>query len=113
MENVIDQIGQNVVGYMPHLAGALAILILGWLVARVVAAIIRRALGRTNLDNRLAQWLMGETVAVENGIARGAFYLIMIFVLVAFFQALGLTLPTEPLNHLLNQIFAFAPQLIG
>jgi hypothetical protein len=113
MEDVMDQISQNVVGYMPHLAGALAILILGWLVARVVAAIIRRALGRTNLDNRLAQWLMGETVAVENGIARGAFYLIMVFVLVAFFQALGLTLPTEPLNRLLNQIFAFAPQLIG
>lgn len=113
MDNVIDQIGQNVVGYMPHLAGALAILILGWLIARVVAAIVRRALGRTNLDNRLAHWLTGETVAIENVIARGAFYLIMIFVLVAFFQALGLTLPTEPLNRLLNQIFAFAPQLIG
>jgi hypothetical protein len=113
MDNVIDQIGQNVVGYMPHLAGALAILILGWLVARVVAAIVRRALGRTNLDNRLAHWLTGETVAIENVIARGAFYLIMIFVLVAFFQALGLTLPTEPLNRLLNQIFAFAPQLVG
>jgi hypothetical protein len=35
------------------------------------------------------------------------------FVLVGFFQALGLTLPTEPLNRLLNQIFAFAPQLLG
>ena len=73
MDNVIDQIGQIVGGYMPHLAGALAILIFGWLAARVVAALVRRALGRTQLDNRLAQWLMGETVAVENGIARGAF----------------------------------------
>jgi mechanosensitive ion channel-like protein len=39
MENVVDQIGQNVVDYMPHLAGALAILILGWLVARVVPSL--------------------------------------------------------------------------
>jgi len=39
MDNVIDQIGQNVAGYLPRLAGALAILILGWLVARVVAVI--------------------------------------------------------------------------
>ncbi|MGH7809728.1 MAG: mechanosensitive ion channel family protein [Candidatus Binatia bacterium] len=49
MDSVIDQIGQIIGGYMPHLAGALAILILGWLGARVVAAIIRRGLGRTNL----------------------------------------------------------------
>jgi hypothetical protein len=41
------------------------------------------------------------------------FYLIMIFVLVAFFQALGLTLPTEPLNQLLTQVFQFVPQLLG
>ena len=113
MDNVIDQVNQIVGGYMPHLIGALAILVVGWIVARVVAAIVRSALGRTHIDNRLARWLMAETVAVENGVARGVFYLIMGFVLVAFFQTLGLTLPTEPLNRLLNQIFEFAPQLIG
>jgi len=113
VDNIIDQINQILAGYLPQLIGALAILVLGWLVARIVAAIVRSALRRTNLDNRLAQWLMGESVAVEDGVARGVFYLIMVFVLVAFFQTLGLTLPTEPLNRLLNQIFAFAPQLIG
>ena len=113
MDNIIDQINQILAGYLPQLIGALAILVLGWLVARIVAAIVRSALRRTNLDNKLAQWLMGEAVAVEDGVARGVFYLIMVFVLVAFFQTLGLTLPTEPLNRLLNQIFAFAPQLIG
>jgi hypothetical protein len=113
MDNIIDQINQNVVGYVPHLIGALAILVLGWLVARVIAALVRGALRRTNIDNKLVQWLTGEAVAVEDGVARGVFYLIMIFVLVAFFQALGLTLPTEPLNRLLTQIFAFAPQLLG
>ncbi|HVO94619.1 MAG TPA: hypothetical protein VMT22_17350, partial [Terriglobales bacterium] len=113
MDNIIDQINQMVVGYVPHLIGALAILVLGWLVARILAAIVRGALRRTNVDNKLAHWLMGGAVAVEDGIARCVFYLIMVFVLVAFFQALNLTLPTEPLNRLLNQIFAFAPQLIG
>jgi hypothetical protein len=37
----------------------------------------------------------------------------MILVLVGFFQTLGLTLVTEPLNRLLNQFFQFAPQLFG
>jgi hypothetical protein len=113
MQAAFDQIGQNVFGYVPHLIGALVILILGWLVARVVAAIVRGGLRRTNLDNRLALWIAGEPIPIEEWIARGMFYLIMIFVLVAFFQALGLTLPTEPLNQLLTQVFQFAPQLLG
>jgi hypothetical protein len=113
MQAAFDQIGQNVFAYVPHLIGALVILILGWLVARVVAAIVRGGLRRTNLDNRLALWIAGEPIPIEEWIARGIFYLIMIFVLVAFFQALGLTLPTEPLNQLLTQVFQFAPQLLG
>ena len=64
MDNVIDQMGQIIGGYVPQLAAALAILILGWLAARVVAAIVRRALRRINLDNKLAHWLMGEAVAI-------------------------------------------------
>jgi hypothetical protein len=50
---------------------------------------------------------------VERWIARGVFWLIMIFVLVAFFQVLGLTLITDPLNQLLIQIFQYAPRLVG
>ncbi len=113
MDNIFDQINQIVGGYVPQLVGAFAILVLGWLLASIVAAIVRGGLRRTNLDNRLAQWLVGETVAIEEGAARTVFYLLMTFVLVAFFQTLGLTLPTEPLNRLLNQIFEFAPHLIG
>jgi hypothetical protein len=66
------------------------------------------ALRRTTLDNRLARWVMGEAAAegveVERQVARGVYYLIMLFVLIAFFQTLGLTLITEPLNQLLIQV---------
>jgi len=117
MEAILDQITQLVGDYIPNLIGALAILIIGWLVALVVSAIVRRALRRTTLDNRLARWIVGEDEAkafeVERWIAKGVYYLIMLFVLIAFFQALGLTLITEPLNQLLVQFFEFAPRLLG
>ncbi len=117
MEVILDQITQLVGAYIPNLIGALAILIIGWLVALVVSAIVRRALRRTTLDNRLARWIVGEDEAkafeVERWIAKGVYYLIMLFVLIAFFQALGLTLITEPLNQLLVQVFEFAPRLLG
>jgi hypothetical protein len=113
----LEQITRLVGGYIPNLIAALAILIVGWLVALIISAIVRGVLRRTSLDNRLAGWIMGEEAAegveMERQIARGVYYLIMIFVLIAFFQTLGLTLITEPLNQLLIQVFQYAPRLLG
>jgi hypothetical protein len=117
MQVIWDQITRLVGAYIPNLIAALAILIVGWLVALIVSAIVRGVLRRTSLDNRLARLIMGEKAAegveMERQIARGVYYLIMIFVLIAFFQALGLTLITEPLNQLLIQVFQYAPRLLG
>ena len=116
MQVILDQITQLVGAYIPNLIGALAILIIGWLVALVVSAIVRRALRRTTLDNRLARWIVGEekaeAIEVERWIAKGVYYLILLFVLVAFFQTLGLPIITEPLNQLLIHVFQSAPRLL-
>jgi len=117
MQVILDQITRLVGAYIPNLVAALAILIVGWLVALIVSAIVRGVLRRTSLDNRLARLIMGEKAAegveMERQIARGVYYLIMLFVLIAFFQTLGLTLITEPLNQLLIQVFQYAPRLLG
>ena len=57
LSNVTDQVSQLVGGDLPNLLGALAILAIGWLGALVVATVVRRALHRTTLDNRLAAWM--------------------------------------------------------
>ncbi len=113
----MEQMINEIMTYVPSLLGALAILILGWLIALVVSKIIQTLLHKTTLDDRVAKMIAGEEKAkkieIEKGIAKGVFYLIMLFVIVAFFQTLGITLITEPLNRLLNQLFEFAPKLLG
>jgi hypothetical protein len=117
MQEALDQITQSISAYVPNLIGALAILAIGWLVALIVSAVIRSLLKRTTLDNKLAAWITGdkssESVPVEDWIAKGIFYLIMLFVLVGVFDRLGLRLITEPVQLLLNQIFEFAPRLLA
>ena len=117
MELALDETGKVVSTYVPNLLGALAILVIGWLVARIIAALVAGALRRTQLDNRLARWIAGDergkAIPIEIWISRAVFYLLMIFVLVGFFQALQLTLPSEPLNRLLVRLFQFVPQLVG
>jgi hypothetical protein len=117
MDATLDQISGVIAAYVPNLIGALAILVIGWLVARIITALMRSALHRTNLDNRIAQWIRGDqpegVFPIEQWIAKVVFYLLMIFVLVAFFQTLGLTLPTEPLNRLLSEVFQFLPHIVA
>jgi len=117
MQGVLDQITQYIGAYIPNFIGALAILVIGWLVALLVSAIVHRMLRHTELDDRLARWIVGEekaeAVKAERWIAKGVYYLIMLFVLVGFFQTLGLTIITEPLNQLLIRAFQYAPRLLS
>ena len=117
MESSMDEVGKIIELYVPKLLGALAILILGWIIARIGGALCRAALHRTGLDNQLARWVAGNesarAIPIEDWVGKTVFYLLMIFVLVAFFEALGLTLPAEPLNRLLVPLFQFAPQLLA
>jgi len=100
------------------LAIALIILVLGYIVARVVAGIIRRLLKRTDLDNRLADALSqpGEErrFQVEDVIAKGVFWILMIFVFVAFFERIGLPGIAAPLSAFLNNVTTdYLPSLVG
>ena len=113
MDDIFDQIRDAV----PEAIGALALLIVGWIAARFVANLVRKALLRTEVDNRVARWITGkedaEAIPVEDWLSKGVYYLILLFVLVGFFEILNLTVITEPLNRLLNQLFDYAPKLLG
>ena len=112
---IFQTIGDNIGGFLPSLLAALAVLLAGWIVALLISRLLGRGLRRLSLNERLGRWV-GEPaggVDVEGGVSRVVFWLLMILVLVAFFQILGLTLITEPLNNLLNQVFGYLPQLIG
>lgn len=113
----VTEMWSEVVTFLPSLLSAILVLVAGWLLALLAAAITRWALGRTRLDNRLVAWTTGEEkpggVEVERWFSKGVYYLVMLFVLVAFFEVLGLTLVTEPLNRLLTQVVGFLPRLLG
>lgn len=117
MQEVLDQLQQSTTQQLPNLLAALAILVFGWIAAALLSSGVRYVLHRTTLDNRLAAWLSrgggDRPIPVETWTSRGVFYLVMLFVLVAFFQQLGLTLMVQPVNQLLTQVFDFAPRLAG
>lgn len=94
----------------------LLILIIGYIVARLVAGITRRLLKRTKLDNRLAGALSEpeerREFNVEDAIAKIVFWVLMLFVLAAFFQRLGLAGISLPLTSFLESLTTvYVPRL--
>lgn len=118
MEELFQEFIQTIGGYLPTALAAVGILIGGWLIALIAAAIVRGALRRTKLDERIAgiiagpEAMEGERVDIARWVSRVVYYLIMLFVVVAFLQALNLTIVAEPINELLNTVLSYLPLLL-
>lgn len=57
---IVEQIGWLLGASIPSIVAALGILVVGWLLALIVSALVRSAMGRTDLDRRLAQWFADD-----------------------------------------------------
>ena len=115
MQETLNQILDTIAVYVPNLIGAIAVLIIGWLIALIFSKVIRGIFRRTTIDDRLAGWLSrgDKPTDISEGLGKFAFWLIMVVVLVAFFQVMKLTIVTEPLNRFLNKIMEYLPQVLG
>lgn len=116
LQDALGQTLQTLGAYLPNLLAAVALLLVGWFVAWLLSVATRALLLRTSVDNRLAGWVRGEggeLPKVERGAARGVFWIVMLFVLIAFFQILKISSVTEPLQGFLSQIFEYAPRLLS
>lgn len=113
LEEVSAQLGQ----FLPSLVWAIVLLLLGWVIATVVALAIKNLLKRTQLDNRLARWASGSSgdqpIPVEQWAATLVYWLIFLFAIVASLNALNLAVVSAPLNSFLDQIFAYLPRVGG
>ena len=114
----IQGLWQNIWAFVPSLVAAIAILVVGIVVALIASFITRSLLNRTNLDNKIADWITGreagvEPPPVEKWVSDAVFWIVMIFTAVAVLQTLRLEVVSQPLNTFLTQILGFLPKLLA
>jgi hypothetical protein len=101
---------------LPSLFFGLVILVAGYVVAKLAAGVLGRALGRTGLDARTAEVMglrtPGGADMVRAVAARITFWLVMLFVLIGFFNQVGLTLVADPLRGVADRIVRVAPSVL-
>lgn len=114
----VEGLWQSIWVFVPTLLGALAILVVGIIIALIASSITRGLLNRTRLDNKIADWITGrqegaEAPPIEKWISSAVFWIIMIFTVVGVLQQLRLEVVSQPLNNFLSQILIFLPKLLG
>jgi small-conductance mechanosensitive channel len=113
----INEIQSSLSTWLPSILGALLLLFVGWLVARIIQAVIARLLLRLGLD-RLAErtgiarglTTIGWQRTLSYLLARITYWLILIFFILLALGALGLT---DVVTSALNSFFAFLPRLVA
>jgi hypothetical protein len=110
LDNISGQVGNS----LPGILSAIAVLVIGWIVAKIVSFIVGKGLRKSGLGDRISRLISSDgKVDASKVVAKLVFYLLMLFVFIAFFNALKLPVVSEPLNAFLEQIFAYAPRILS
>lgn len=121
MSAEIDILGQHlralVNSFIKEALPAIAVLVIGWLVAYFSSKAVATSIRKLALDKKLASCITEDEVAqqeikMEIWISKGVFYIIMLISLVGFFNVLGLNSTAQPINALLEDVFHFVPNLL-
>ncbi len=114
MDEIIQGVSKQVGQFLPNIASAIGVLIIGWIVAHLLGRIARIAVSKTGVDNKISRMLgKSSTTDMSRVIGKVVFYIVMLFVFVTFFNVLDLSVVSAPLGSFLDKIFAFAPQAIS
>jgi hypothetical protein len=92
--------------------GAFILLIIGWFAALLIRFIIQRGLSLLQVNDKLKTYA-GNEWDIERIGAKLVYYLSLILVFIAFFDALDLRMVSQPLQALTTQIFTYLPSLFA
>ena len=97
---------------LPSIAVAVALLLLGWIVALVAAAAVHRVLSLAQLNRRLAP-LLGHLLDVEFGVSRLVFWFVLLVALAASSGSLDLQGASAPFATMVRDVIGYLPQLLA
>jgi hypothetical protein len=103
----------TVINFIPQALAFLLILVVGWFVAKAIAKIVDKVLGRVGFDRAVERGGVGRALErteydASTIVAKLVFYMLMLFVLQLAFGIFG----PNPVSAMLFGVIAFLPRLI-
>lgn len=109
LSNLWEKLSSSLGESFTSILAALAILIIGWFVAKFVRRLVIKLIKKTNVDEKLQD----DKIKISSFIGKLIYFLIMIFVFMLALEKLGLNNVLDPVKNLLNGFTSYIPNIIG
>lgn len=106
-----DSLASSVGVYLPSILGALAILVIGWIIALLAAAGTRKGLAKLRTNERLAAQTH-SSVDFERVAGRIVFWAILLLAILGMFSVLRVEGVSGPLSTLATTVMEYLPRLL-
>lgn len=114
----LQKLLDRLIGVLPSLIKAVIILLAYWLVAYIVRLVLTKGLGAIGFDNRMKKVcppreVDEKTVGASSMAGRLAFYVILLFGITPFLDALGQRALVQPLQAMITKVLEFIPNVVA
>jgi len=111
ISNPFAQLVAQIVGYAPRLVAGTILVLLAWLVATLLQAIVNRALAATTIDEKLSKEAGMEPMS--RTVANVLFWLVILLFMPSILAAYDLRGLLEPVQSMLTRLLDMVPNVFG
>ncbi len=97
---------------LPTIVAALLVLLIGYFIAKILQRLTYKLLKKTGLDNRIAS-ATSSGVKPERALSKLVYYIVMVMVLLAALDLLGINSIMDPLNGMVHNFLGFIPNIVA
>lgn len=106
---LLDSLSSKFGTVLPNILSALLLLIIGLFIARVLRNVTAKALKRSGLDDRFSS----SSFTLSKTISKLVYYIIVIFILLAVLNMMGISDALTPLQNMLTEITGYIPNIFA
>ena len=113
MNEVLTKMETTIATMGPMLLGALAVMVIGWLIAKLVAWGLRKAVDSLSIAKSVNESAgIGKPTLGEN-IGKAVYWVVILIALTSALGLLGMESTIAPLTNMVDLFLAFLPNLVG
>ena len=96
-----------------NIIGAVLLLLVGYFIAKLLSGVVRKLVNSTGVQDRVDRGAKGKGINIGKLVGKLVYYLLMVVVLMAVLDMLGVDAALEPLRNLVDGFVDVLPQIIG
>ncbi len=113
MNEVLTKMETTIATMGPMLLGAIAVMVIGWLIAKLVAWGLRKAVDSLSIAKSVNESAgIGKPTLGEN-IGKAVYWVVILIALTSALGLLGMESTIAPLTNMVDLFLAFLPNLVG